>query len=193
MTNALSSFKESISSKDIIFLSAEGVDLTFETKIIKINDDNLVIQNTIPFTYIEKVVSKNKFTLQCHKNRIESSELKNNGVDIIFPLDSNRVMAETRDEERVDVRENSKITLRMLNPFDQKTYLEKPVLDMSESGFSVRIKTQSKVFMSGIVFTSLEVMDSGRCIKKCQGQVVYSRHYIDLKGREYCQVGFRIK
>ena len=188
----LEELKLSAHNKEVCFLSSKGVDLTFETQIVDVNEKHLVIMNTIPFEYIAEALQGDQFSLQCGKNKVYASSLENDGVNIIFPFDSTKSLNETREEERFSFRSHDDVVLKILNPFDNETELVKPILDMSSSGISIRTKLKSKLFEAGVKLEKMEVFRDGKVVKTSSGEVVYSRNYLDLSGVKYCQVGIRI-
>lgn len=192
MTVLVEQLKESKANKDICFLSAEGFDLTFETQLLEVNERNITIANTIPYQHVQAVVNCSRYILQCQKTKIYSSRLENDGVNIVFSFDDSTVLQETREEERFSFRSHQDVVAKICNPFDKVTVITKPILDMSSSGLSIRAKYPSKLFAKGVIFEKLEIHRDGACSKTCSGEVVYSRNYIDLSGKQYCQIGINI-
>ena len=175
--------------KDVCFLSALGYELTFETIVLALDKDGVVLRNTIPFSHVKIMAEKHSFVLQCQKMRIVSSRIQNDGVNIVLPFDSVNVLEENRDEERFSFRENDDVYVKFVNPFDDETILTRPILDLSSSGLSFRVINKSLLFKAQNRIEKLMVFRDGVCTRTAAGKIVYARNYIDLIGRQYCQVG----
>ena len=193
MLNLTEDLKDCLENKVICFLSANGIDLTFETRIKDLTERAIVLINTVPYGMIKDVMQRGGYSLQCRKNRLSAPELGSDGVHIIFPYDSSAVVEETREEERLSYRQHQDIHVSFINPFDSVTKIKKPLLDVSASGLSIRTNFASGLFRKGVRIPSLEIFENGKCLRKCDCEVVYARSYLDLEGQKYCQVGFNIK
>ncbi len=183
---------EAAARKSICFLSAEGFTLTFETYIIGIPDGFVLLKNSIPFQNIKAFLERPRFSLLLNKERLTSTNLTTDGVNLLFPLSQSDLVEETREEERRYLGSNEVAILKLVNPFDHETIVEKKLLDLSHSGLSIETRVASKLFSPGVEFKKMEIIRSGLAQEACSGTVVYARSYVGLDGAQHCQVGFKL-
>lgn len=178
--------------KQHCFLSGKDYPLTFETRILDANERFITLQNTIPFEHIAKVLECDSFFLQILKDRFSCETIETDGLNVIFPLLSGNKIEETREEERFGFSIQDNMSISLVNPIDKRTIIKKPILDMSSSGLSIRIKNQSLLFKPGRVFEDMTIYRDHEKVKKCRGKIVYTRLYTNIEGQQFCQVGFKI-
>lgn len=191
MTSLHDDLRAILNNSSICFLSADGIELTFETTILEVNETNVVIRNPIPFDDIQSFLARDSFTIQCLGHKIVTNEIFSNGTDIVVPINNTSTIMNVRGEDRFIMKNSEKLVLNILNPFDQETEIEKQVLEMSHAGISIRTRMESDLFSPGVVLSKMTLYRNGTPVKRCSGVVVYSRKYLSIKGKSYCQVGIK--
>ena len=182
-----------IRQRSSVFFSAEGLDITFETGMIEVEDSCLVLENRVKPEYINAVCSATQFLLQCRMIRFGSASIKTDGEHILFPLSQKSIIEETRTTERFPFTAEERVICEILNPFDGETKLSKSVMDMSATGLSIRTSYDSKLFQPGTLFKSMRVLIDGEPYSQNPGRVVYGRKLLDLKGKLRLQVGIKFE
>ena len=174
-----------------VFFSTDKIDITFQTNILKIADDNIVLENTVPPKHITNVAHSENFYIQTLMVQYHSNRIKTDGQNIIFPLKNMEVMRETRESKRVDFTKEENVTCELLNPFDKETIHTKNVMDMSATGLSIVTQFQSKLFEPGTFFPELRILIDEQPYSKTSGTVVYTKKIIDDLGKLKTQVGIK--
>ena len=173
------------------YLSPSDYELTFETVMVEVSSDKIILKNTIPFQHIAQVTQSKDFTLQFGKDRFKAKNLTSDGIHLVMemePLDAEETM---RHEPREVPSDDAKMVVKILNPFDGETELLKPVLDLSASGMSLRTRNESRLFSEGVHLPLLEITLNGKSHRKEKGTIVYVRPYLNIAHEKYCQVGIR--
>jgi len=178
-------------SKQSVFLSGGKLAITFQTYITAVTDDHVVIENRVKPRFIRQFSKSEQFTLQAQMVRYQTDAIHSDGESIIFPLQENSVIEETRQAERFSFSADERVITEILNPFDNETRLSKPVMDMSATGLSLRTNFDSKLFSPDILLPNIKVLIDGELYIQSSGRVVYSRKLLDLKGSLRTQVGIK--
>lgn len=173
-----------------IFLSTDNLGIVFQTLIIDVKDDYLTLHNNIPHEHISKATKAKSLYLQVEMLRLQSNKIDSDGCNIIFPLKHLHEIAESRKAKRYFFSDEN-ATIEVQNPIDNETMLSKTILDLSSTGISIKSPTQSKLFEPGTKFRNLKVIIDGEMLNQSDCEVVYSRKFLDLKGKYYYQIGLR--
>ena len=76
--------KELAENKAPVFLSTDDVDIVFQTTILSMTDDKLVLENRVPIEHITRFVESKKFFIQAQLLRLEADRIESNGQNIVF-------------------------------------------------------------------------------------------------------------
>lgn len=185
--------RECVGKKTPIFFSAEGLDVVFQTQILVIRDDSIVLANSVPPQYITEVVEAPKYYVQIQMIRFVSEEIKSDGVNIVFPLKSLKPIEDNRGAKRFPFDADEQVIVEVVNPFDQETILRKAVIDISSTGLSIRSPVNSKLYQPGTKFNNMKVIIKGKVYNQSDGTVIYKRKFLDQEGKPYYQVGFKFE
>lgn len=187
----LESIQVLVRSRTPAYFSGDGVDATFETRIIGCTDTYLSLLNRVPPTFISPVTKSHKFFLQCQMYKFEAGEIDTDGVNIHFPIKGLSSLEGTRLAERFPFAKEEKVVCQFTNPFDQETIITKRVIDMSATGLSIRTPSDGKLFQAGLHIPELKVLIDGRPYARSSARVVYSRRLLDFSGSMRLQVGLQ--
>jgi c-di-GMP-binding flagellar brake protein YcgR len=180
-------------NKTRVVLSAKGMDISFQTRLLACQPDRLLVQNTIPYALIASFLKAKPFYLLSPQHRFTCENIESDGVNIVFrPVGYDKI-AETRVAERLPFEREDRVFCEMKNPFDGETKLSFPVLDMSAGGLSFWTPRLSKLFVPNLILSPLHVLIENEMYDKGQARVIYARKTIDLKGRMGLQVGLEIQ
>ena len=174
-----------------VFVGSNGIDISFQTLIKSIEDSQLLLENMVRPEYIRKFTSGSKFFLQCKMIRLQSSATKPHGSLMAFLMEDNSVIEETRQSERFMFSPEERVIADILNPWDHKTMIKRPVMDMSATGLSLRMNIASKAFAPGTMLPDVKVVIDGKPYTRASAEVVYNRRFMDLQGRLRVQVGVK--
>ncbi|SMF21970.1 hypothetical protein [Pseudobacteriovorax antillogorgiicola] len=186
----LDTLKETAQSKTPIFLSTDDVDVVFQTTILSVEGQHLILDNKVPPEHISRVVASKKFYLQVQMLRMETSNIHSDGAHIIFPLANLNEIEDNRGAKRFFF-EGDDVFLEVINPFDQETVLKKSVMDISTTGISIKSPMKSRLYEPGTRFTDMKILVNGEIYNRADGEVIYNRRFLDLRGKYYYQVGLR--
>ena len=153
----------------------------------------MTLINSVPPEHIAKVVDSNQFYLKIQAVRFVSYLIVSDGVHIQFPLEGLRLIEDNRNAKRFIFGSEEKVYIEVINPFDKETLLRKVVLDMSNSGLSIRTPMQSKLFSPGQTFEKMRIFMGDRVFNEVNAQVVYQQNFLTQSGKSYCQVGFKFE
>ena len=184
---------ECAESKEPVLFSAEGINIGFQSFVLKIADDEMVLKNTVKPEYISRIVASKCFFVQMQMMRFSSDKISSDGCHIVFPLESLKVIKDTRQSERKILDFSKHVVLEIINPFDNETLISRSVLDISETGLSIRAPIPSKLYESGTLFKDMIIKIDQKDYKKCDGKVVYNRQFFDISGNSYTQVGIQFE
>ena len=188
--STIDAIKEAAKLKKPIFLSANKVPIVFQTRVICIEGQHVILENKIPPDHIRDVVESTRFNLQIQMFRLETNKIYSDGVRIIFPLANLNEIEDNRGAKRF-LFETEDVFIEVLNPFDQETVLKKIVLDISTSGISIKSPVLSKLYEPGTKFENMKIIVNGETYNRANGEVIYNRKFLDLQGKYYYQVGLR--
>ena len=85
-SSSVSMIKKAIQSKEQVFLSADNLPITFQTRLLKITQDFLVVYNAITPEYISKAITSRNFSLQIANLRFQAKKISSNGEHILFQI-----------------------------------------------------------------------------------------------------------
>lgn len=187
----LEKLKASSAEKESVLFSANSMNAAFQTHIVSIQENNLIIANTIPAEQISQIVKSSKFFVQLDMIRCVSEEIHSDGVNIVFPLDRLRVLEDNRGSPRRMLKEKEKAVVRFINPIDKVTVLEKPILDISATGLSFSNQQQSLLYSKGREIDALDVILGNKKTHYEKASIIYNRTLFDEAGKSHVQVGLQ--
>lgn len=176
-----------------VFLSSDALGITFQTHILEVEGDRLVIENRIKPRFISRFTRGKQFALQVGMVRYGSDGISSDGEHIVFPLKAGSVIEETRQAERFTFAADERVVAEILNPFDGETKLSKSVMDMSATGLSLRTTFDSRLFRPDVTLPSIRVLIDGEPYMQGSGRVVYTRKLMDLNSQLRNQVGIKFE
>lgn len=174
-----------------VFLSTPDIDVVFQTRIKEFKSDALVLENTVPHSYISALVGAVRYHIQAQLIRLEAENIESDGVNIVFPLANLDVKEDNREAKRVFFDQSDDVFLEVINPFDQETLIRKPIIDISNTGISIKSPIKSNLYHPGTHFKDMKILVNGELYNQTSGHVVYHRRFLDLNGKSYYQIGFR--
>lgn len=184
---------DSQQGKTPIFFAAVDLGITFQTFILAVKDDHILIENRVKPRYIRGVMASKGFTLQARMVRFQTDRIVSDGEHIVFPLKGDSVIEETRQAERYSFAADERVVTEILNPFDGETRLSKAVMDMSATGLSLSTSYESRLFRPDTYLATIRVLIDGEPYTQASGRVVYNRKLIDLSGQLRTQVGIKFE
>ncbi len=176
-----------------VLFSGDGLGITFQTHILKVDTERVMLENRVLPRFIRAVVGSKNFSLQARMVRFQSDRLGTDGEHVIFPLGENSMIEETRQAERFSFAAEERVIVEILNPYDGETRLSKAVMDMSATGMSLSTTFDSQLFKAETFLPSLRVMIDGELYTQTRGRVVYNRKLLDLSGQLRTQVGIKFE
>jgi len=179
--------------KTPVFISGDGTDVTFQTFLLHVEEDSLLVENRIKPEYISAFCRSKSFSLLVSMVRFQSQQISTDGQHILFPLKKDSVIEETRGSERFAFSSEEHVICEVLNPFDGETRLSKSVMDMSATGLSIRTTFESELFQPSTFLPDLRVLIDGEPYTQSAGRVVYKRKMLDLSGGLRLQVGIKLE
>jgi hypothetical protein len=179
--------------RQAVFISGDALAITFQSVIIGIQHDHLLLSNYIKPKYIGAFMNSRAYSLQIGMVRFQSENVSSDGENIIFPLKDDSLIEETRQAERFSFTSEERVVVEILNPFDGETKITKTVMDMSATGLSLRTTFESKLFEPDTYIPNLRILIDGELYKKGPGRVVYRRKLMDQSGQIRNQVGIKFE
>lgn len=179
------------SKKTPVFISSQGIDISFQTTINRIEGSELLLENMVRPAYIRKFSAGPKFFLQCKMVRLQTTQVSPHGGLMSFVIQDNSILEETRQAERFLFAPEEQVTVEFTNPHDKITKIHRMVMDMSATGLSLRMNVASKLFLPGTKIPDLKVNIDNKPYTKSAAEVVYGRKFMDLTGRLRVQVGLK--
>ena len=152
---------DSMQGKTPIFFAALDLGITFQTLILAVKDDHILIENRVKPRYISGVMASKRFTLQARMVRFQTDRVLSDGEHIVFPLKDDSVIEETRQAERYSFAADERVVTEILNPFDGETRLSKSVMDMSATGLSLSTTYESRLFRPDTYLQTIRVLIDG--------------------------------
>ena len=185
--------RQCYNKKHFIFFSADSLKVVFQTQILVVRENSLILANTIPPEYIADVMKADTFVLQIQMIQFIAKSISSDGANIVFPLEELKNVEDSRGAKRFLFDNDEEVVVEVLNPMDDETLIKKNVIDISSTGISIRSKIDSKLYTPGILFKNMKVIIDGKIYNKCNGRVVYKRLFLDKLGQSYYQVGLRFE
>lgn len=175
-----------------VYLSGSSLDISFQTKVLMIESEKLVLKNVVPPEFIKQLWASKQFTLQAKMTRFSSDHVESDGLNIVFHIQSLDIIEETRTAPRFLFEPEERVICELLNPYDRETWLAKSVLDMSASGLSISCGVASELFAQGTRFDTIRVVIDGEPYTVTSGTVVHVRKLLEVNGKMRAQVGFKL-
>lgn len=180
-----------ISEKRAAFLTAEGIPLTFETRVVKYESGVLQIESNIPPTMITAFLKAPSYQLQLDMLRFGSGRLIPCGATFKMEFESNSKVQETRTSVRRFLGPNQHMTAEIRNPLDPDTILQKRILDLSDKGMSIHSQNNSLLYPQGRRFDEIKIVFEGQIERTEAGEVVYTRSLMDRNQNILNQIGLK--
>jgi len=193
LQSSLKMVEEVIRLKQAVYISGDALPITFQTQVISMQADKLVLVNHIRPRFISAFMKSRAFGLQVGMVRFQADRILSDGEHMIFPLRKDSVIEETRQSERFYFNADERVIVEILNPFDNETKISKSVMDMSATGLSLRTTFDSMLFQPDTSLSNLRVLVDGELYKKGAGRVVYRRKLMDVSGHLRHQVGIKFE
>lgn len=190
-SKSLKVIRESADKKASVFFSAEGLDILFQTFVLAVRDDVVVLANKVTPALISKVIAAPRYYMQCQMIQFVSEQVTSDGVNIVFPLHSLKVIEETRQAQRFPFDSEEQVVIEFMNPFDGETIVTKAVMDMSATGLSIRTPFESRLFEPGQSFKEIKILIDGEPYNRVEAQVIYKRRFLTREGKMHIQVGLK--
>jgi len=188
---ALEVLNSTMRNRSPVFFSGGSTDITFETRIKKIDSERVFLENTVKPEFITGVAKSQRFMIQVQMVRFQADRIDSDGQHIVFPLKAMSVIEETRQSERFPFSAEERVICELLNPFDNETRIFKNVMDMSAMGLSLRTRFESRLFSPGTSIPEIKVLIDGKPYASASGTIVYNRKLMTLRGRIRLQVGIK--
>ena len=189
----LALLEECQAGKIPVLLAGDGLPITFQTHILKVESTHVALENRVPPRFIRSVMASKGFSLQARMVRFQADRLETDGECLIFPLGEKAMIEETRQSERFSFSVDERVVVEILNPFDSETKLTKTVMDMSATGMSLRTTFESELFKPDTYLPHLRVLIDGEPYTQAKGRVIYTRRMLDLTGQLRVQVGIKFE
>lgn len=174
-----------------VYLTGDGLDIRFQTRIIDVRNDHLVLNNSVTPEYLKKFIKSRNFYVQIFLVNFRADSIDTDGKNILIPLKESLDIKETRQSVRNDFFPHRKEFCQFINPFDNSTPLRKQLMDLSEDGFSLVSFAETKLFRLGLVINDI-VFFSDKKDKRMtkNAEVKYIKTLMDINGKRHMQVGF---
>ncbi len=182
-----------LKKKSSAYFSADSVNIAFQTKLLSLSKDKLIIENTVIPKYISPVSHAEAYFFQVDMVRLRADKIDSDGQNIIFPISENSLIEEGRRAERSAFTVEDKAVCDILNPFDEETWITRSLLDLSSTGMSLRTTFASKLFESGNYLPQITIRLNNEVFKKAAGTVIYHRKLMNFKGHIDIQVGIKFE
>jgi len=108
---------------------------------------------------------------------------------IKIPLEIHRM--QNRIEERTYFSTKDNVYATILHPFDSGTIIKRKVLDLSESGMSIRSRFRTKLMEPGRIFQEIKIYKNDNILIQKKAKVIYLKQIVDLQGMAQFQVGMQ--
>ena len=174
-----------------VYLTGDGLDVRFQTRIVDVRDDRLVLNNSVAPQYLKQFLTSRNFYVQIFLVNYRSDSIDTDGKNILIPLKDSLNIKETRQSVRNEFFPHRKEFCQFINPLDNKTLLHKRLMDLSEDGFSLVSFVESKLFGLGLVIKDIEFfVDKKDKHMTRSAEVKYIKTLLDINGKRHVQVGF---
>jgi hypothetical protein len=185
--------KASLETDQTIYFSTNGVNILFQTKILKFDRQSILLRNPVPPQYIRQVKDASEFIVQLPMMRLTSDIIESDGVNIVLPLTHLQTLQESRKEERIIYHSAEGARVEFVNPADNQTKLTKIIMDLSSTGLSMRVPFSSKLYAPGLVIPDLTISIKNKIYNKINGRVKYRRPFLAEKQKLFAQVGIQFE
>ena len=182
---------QAIQSREAIFFSCDALEVSFQSIALSFSKNHIVLKNVVPLNLIQAFTAAKSYQLQISMAKFISQSISSDGKDIIFPLAKGAKIAEVRKEKRVPISCSDVVECEFINPIDDLTTLKKRVLEMSESGMSVALPYDSKLFSPNVSLGAVKILRNRKVYKQVKATVVYKRQLISERGDRIFQAGIR--
>src|SRR5688572_16092707 len=91
---------ESLRLKTPILFSGDALGITFQTFILAVEEDRLVLENRVKPRYVRQLMRSKQFAVQARMIRFGSDRVSSDGEHVVFGLKEDSVIEETRQSER---------------------------------------------------------------------------------------------
>jgi hypothetical protein len=188
-TSAADIIDQHTRDKSPVLFAATGLNVGFQSYIIKSSETEITIANTIPPEYITRLVAAKSFTMQLDMSLLSSQKIKSDGVNIVIPRDTLELISDHRRSTRRLLTTKNEAFIELINPIDNRTVLRKNLIDISEHGLSFRNLNNSLLFQAEQVLQKLTVKLKDKNLFYQGAKVVYNRRFFTAEGRSFYQVG----
>jgi hypothetical protein len=176
-------------AKSPVLFAASGLNVGFQSYILKSSDTEITIANTIPPEYITRLTAAKTFTMQLDMSLLSSQEIKSDGVNIVIPRDTLKFISDHRRSTRRLLAEKHEAFIELVNPIDGRTFLKKRLIDISDHGLSFRNINNSLLFQAGQDLAKITVKLKDKNLFYKGAKVVYNRRFFTAEGLSFYQVG----
>ena len=184
--------QQAATENSLVYLSAPGLQVTFQLRLTEAKPTYLLLNNCIPAEHITSVMKARDLSLQVEMVRFRCVALGSDGLRLLFPLEDDAIIEETRQSERFSFSNEERVVCEVFNPFDGETRLTKTVMDLSANGLSLRTTFDSALFEPGVELPELKIIVDGEKYRSSSGRVVYKRRLINIDGKQRLQVGVQL-
>ena len=174
-----------------VYLTGDGLDIRFQTKIVDVRDDRLVLSNSVAPQHLKQFLTSRNFYVQIFLVNYRSDSIDTDGKNILIPLKDSLNIKETRQSVRNEFFPHREEFCQFVNPFDNKTPVRKRLMDISEDGFSLVTFVETKLFDLGLVIKDIEFFSDKKDQRMTRNaKVKYIKTLLDINGKQHVQVGF---
>ena len=183
--------KKSQENQETFVLSPKDQKISFFFEVLKISNDEMVIKNPIPPIHAPYVMSSSSYTVFFKNFWINIDKIIPSGTNILIkiPLEIHRM--QNRIEERTYFSTKDNVYATILHPFDSGTIIKRKVLDLSESGMSIRSRFRTKLMEPGRIFQEIKIYKNDNILIQKKAKVIYLKQIVDLQGMAQFQVGMQ--
>ena len=177
--------------KRYVYLTGDGLDIRFQTRIIDVQDNHLVLNNSVTPQYLKQFLKSRNFYMQIFLLSFKADSIDTDGKNILISLKKTISFIESRHNIRREFFPHSKEFCQFINPLDNSTLLRKLLMDLSEDGFSLVSLVETKLFSLGLVLKDIEFFvdkKDKRMIRSAE--VKHIKTLVDINGKRHTQVGF---
>jgi hypothetical protein len=185
----LTSLGEMLKRDEPVMLSPKGKPVSLFCPVVSIEDGGFVVGNTIPPLMAPYIVGAESFQFLVRSHIVRCDKLEPAGRNLWVPLDMIVPLGTARSAERICFSERENARVKIPHPFDGATVLSRQVFDLSSGGMSFRTRMHTPFMQVGRVFMDLEVYVNNIMREKRNARIVYVKQIIDIRGRDYFQVG----
>lgn len=173
-------------------LAYAGVDIDFQTTIVRIEEDRIVIKNPISPERITEFLSASAYYLQCHMLRFTCKNIEHDGYHLHFLPEQAETVVNMRKSSRLSLaHDHGANCLVKGQTVDQSIDLNCPIFDLSDDGisFGAELSQKDALRVSDQTVFDIDIHLSSGHVYRGQGRVVYSRKIQDLQKNLSLNVG----